>query len=229
MSRTRSKLKSLFGSPVGKKYLTGITGIALAVFVLEHMLGNLEFLASDAAYNEYSHFLFSFGPILYVIEIILLLFLVVHMVLGVNIWLGKRRARNRGYLKFESAGEPSRQTISSRSMILTGIILGVFLVIHLDSFKYGAYYEVTIDGVVMRDLATLMREKFQNPAYAFGYPLAVILLGFHLRHGVWSAFQSLGATRPTVTPVIYTIGTLFAIAIAVGFLYVPLAIYFGLV
>jgi succinate dehydrogenase / fumarate reductase cytochrome b subunit len=81
----------------------------------------------------------------------------------------------------------------------------------------------------MRDLATLMREKFQNPAYAFGYPLAVILLGFHLRHGVWSAFQSLGATRPTVTPVIYTIGTLFAIAIAVGFLYVPLAIYFGLV
>lgn len=229
MTRSRSKLRSLLGSSVGKKILTGITGLAMAVFVLEHMLGNLQFLVNDHAYNAYAHFLINLGPALWVVEIIFLLFLVIHMVLGVTIWLEKRRARGTGYLKFESAGEPSRQTISSRSMILTGAILGIFLVIHLTSFKYGSYYEVTVDGVVMRDLARLMREKFSHPGYAFGYPALVVLLAVHLRHGIWSAFQSLGAMRPTLTPLVYAIGGLFGLGIALGFLIVPLAIYFGMV
>ncbi len=229
MTRTRSKLRSLYGSTVGRKILTGITGIALTVFVLEHMLGNLQFLASDDAYNEYAHFLMSFGPILNVIEVIFLLFLLIHVALGINIWMGKQRARATGYLKFQSAGEPSRQTVSSRSMILTGIILAAFLVIHLLSFKYGAYVETTIDGVVMRNFAVLMREKFQEPLYAFGYPAVVLLLAVHLRHGIWSAFQSLGAMRPTLAPLIYTIGGLFGLGIAVGYLLVPLAIYFNMV
>ncbi len=229
MTRSRSKLRSLLGSTVGKKILTGITGLALAVFVLEHMLGNLQFLVNDDAYNAYAHFLIELGPALWTVEIIFLLFLVIHMVLGVRIWIGKRRARGTDYLKFESAGEPSRQTISSRSMILTGAILGIFLVIHLTSFKYGSYYEVTVDGVVMRDLARLMREKFSHPGYAFGYPALVVLLAMHLRHGIWSAFQSLGAMRPTLTPLVYTIGGLFGLGIALGFLIVPLAIYFGMV
>lgn len=229
MTRSKSKLRSLFGSTVGKKILTGITGLALTVFVLEHMLGNLQFLVSDNAYNAYAHFLIGLGPILWVVEIIFLFFLVLHIILGIVIWIGKRRARGTAYLKFESAGEPSRQTISSRSMVLTGAIIGIFLVIHLLSFKYGSYYEITVDGVIMRDLAHLMREKFAHPGYAFGYPALVVLLAVHLRHGIWSAFQSLGAMRPTLTPLIYTIGGLFGLGIALGFLVVPLAIYFGMV
>jgi succinate dehydrogenase / fumarate reductase cytochrome b subunit len=114
-------------------------------------------------------------------------------------------------------------------MVLTGAIIGIFLVIHLLSFKYGSYYEITVDGVIMRDLAHLMREKFAHPGYAFGYPALVVLLAVHLRHGIWSAFQSLGAMRPTLTPLIYTIGGLFGLGIALGFLVVPLAIYFGMV
>ena len=112
-------------------------------------------------------------------------------------------------------------------MLVTGLILAIFLAIHLSSFKYGAYYETTVDGIVMRDLARLMREKFQDPIYAFGYPAVVLLLAVHLRHGIWSAFQSLGATRPSFTPVIYTIGGILGIGIAVGFLMVPVSIYFG--
>jgi len=229
MTSSRSKLRSLSGSPIGKKVLTGITGLALAVFVMEHMIGNLKFLVSDASYNSYAHFLIELGPLLWVVEIILLLFLLVHVQLGISIWLGKRRARGTDYLKFESAGEPSRQTISSRSMIVTGVILGIFLVIHLISFKYGSYYEATVDGVAMRDLALLMREKFSHAGYAFGYPALVLLLAVHLRHGIWSAFQSLGAMRPSLAPLVYTIGGLFGLGIALGFLIVPLAIYFGMV
>ena len=95
MTRSRSKLRSLLGSPVGKKILTGITGLALAVFVLEHMLGNLQFLVNDDAYNAYAHFLIELGPALWVVEIIFLLFLVIHMILGVTIWIGKRCARGK--------------------------------------------------------------------------------------------------------------------------------------
>ncbi len=227
MTRSGSKLRNLYRSPIGKKIVTGITGLGLTVFVLEHMIGNLEFLFSDAGYNEYSHFLISLGPVLWVVEIGLLLFVIFHITVGINIALGKRRARGPGYLKYETAGAPSRQTISSRSMIVTGIILGGFLVIHLLSFKYGTYYETTVDGVVMRDLAALMREKFAHPGYAFGYPVLVLILTLHLRHGIWSAFQSLGATKPSLTPIIYTLGGLVGLLIGIGFLVVPIAIYFG--
>jgi len=222
-------LKKLFQSPVGKKVATGVTGLALTGFVLTHMLGNLQYLTSTDAYNEYSHFLISLGPILWAVEIALVTFFVFHIALGINIALGKRRARPEAYEVKGSAGSPSRKSLSSQSMIATGIVLAVFLVVHILSFKYGTYYETTVNGVVMRDLARLMHEKFQNPFYAFGYPAVVLLLSLHLRHGIWSAFQSLGATRPSLTPIIYTIGGLLGLAIGVGFLIVPLAIYFGIV
>ncbi len=226
MTQSRSKLRSLFSSPVGKKLLTGITGLALVVFVLEHMLGNLQFLSGDDAYNTYAHFLVGLGPALWVVEVILLVFLLMHIALGIKIWMGSRRARSFRYRKNKSAGEPSRQTLSSRSMLVTGLVIGIFLVIHLASFKYGAYYETTIDGTVMRDLARLMRQKFHDPAYAFGYPAVVLLLAVHLRHGIWSAFQSLGAMRPSISRPVYTLGGLLGLGIAVGFLIVPIAIFF---
>ncbi len=226
MTQTRSKLRSLFTSPVGKKLLTGITGLALVVFVLEHMVGNLQFLAGDDAYNAYAHFLISLGPGLWVVEITLLVFLLMHIGLGINIWLGSRQARSSRYLKSQSVGEPSRQTLSSRSMLVTGLIIGIFLVIHLASFKYGAYYETTINGTVMRDLARLMRLKFHDPAYAFGYPAVVLLLTLHLRHGIWSAFQSLGAMRPSISRPVYVLGGILGLGIGIGFLIVPIAIFF---
>ena len=111
---------------------------------------------------------------------------------------------------------------------MTGVILGVFLVLHLVSFKFGTFYEAaeTIDGEPVRDLARLLNEKFQSPVYAFGYSGVMLLLALHLRHGVWSAFQSLGATNPRLTPLIYTLGALVGLLIAVGFFILPLWIFF---
>ncbi len=232
MATTGSRLQLLFSSPIGRKVLTGVTGLALTLFVLVHMIGNLTFFSSNPnAYNEYAHTLMSLGPLLYAVELVLLLFVVVHIVLGIRIYLGKQAARPIDYAEYRSAGEPSRQTISSRSMIVTGIILGAFLVFHVLSFKYGPGlaegYQVTVDGVVMRDLKRLMVEKFQSPYYAFGYPAVMILLAFHLRHGIWSALQSLGAMSPRLTPVVYAAGGLVAGLIAVGFLVLPLWVFFS--
>lgn len=222
-------LSQLYGSPVLKKVVTGITGIFLTLFVLVHMTGNLAFFSSEEAYNAYSHFLtHQLGALFYVIEIGLVAIFAFHATIGISIWLGKRRARPQDYATYESAGGASRQSLASRSMILTGILLLVFTVFHLVTFKYGTYYEITLsDGTVVRDIARLVREQFSNPVYAFGYPAMMLLLALHLRHGVWSALQSLGLVRPGSSASIYLVGGLLGLLIGVGFLLLPIAIYFG--
>ena len=230
MSRVQ-KLLAAFRSPIGRKLMTGITGLGLTLFVIAHMAGNLSYFADDPeAYNKYAQFLVDFGIAFYAIEIGLLAFFVFHAYIGISIWIGKKKARPTNYKKYQSAGGPSKQTLASRTMIVTGSILLVFLVIHILSFKYGPGvdegYVTTVDGMQIRDLKTLLEQKFNNALYAFGYPAIMLLLAFHLRHGIWSAFQSLGATNPRLTPLIYTAGTIVGLLIAIGFLVLPLYIYF---
>lgn len=223
---------SFLKNPITRKLITGVTGLGLSLFVLIHMVGNLTYFSSDPdSYNRYSHTLASLGPLLYAVEIGLVVIFLFHAWLGYSIWRQKHAARPVDYTTYRSAGDPSRQTISSRSMILTGIILFGFAIIHIASFKYGpgteSGYTVLIDGEQVRDLKRLMEERFADPLYAFGYLGVMILLAVHLRHGIWSAFQSLGATNPRMTPVVYTIGLIFGILIAVGFFVLPVYIYFG--
>ncbi len=232
MADSTNRFTLIVTSSVGRKVLTGITGLGLTLFVLVHMVGNLSFFSEDPnAYNVYSHTLLSLGPLLYAIELGLLAFILVHIAVGVRIFIGKKAARPVDYAEYSSAGEPSKQSLSSRTMIVTGSILLVFTVLHLISFKYGPGiaegYVVDVEGESMRDLRRLLIEKFQSPLYAFGYPAVMILLGFHLRHGIWSALQSLGAMNPRLTPAVYAAGGILAALIAVGFLILPLWIFFG--
>ncbi len=217
-------------SPIGKKLLTGITGLVWVLFVIAHMAGNLGYFVSDDAYNLYSDFLIGTGPLIYAVEALLVVTLLVHVAVGIHIYLKKTRARGGRYATYRSVGRPSLQTPSSRTMIFTGLVLLIFLVIHLDTFKFGpgvdAGYVALVGGEEIRDLKRLVTEKFQSPLYAFGYPAVMILLGFHLRHGIWSAFQSLGAMNKRLTPIVHALGTLLAIGIAVGFLVLPLYVYF---
>lgn len=230
-SRDRSPLLAALTSPVGRKVLTGLTGAVWVLFALFHMLGNLGYFSADPdSYNLYTNFLTGLGPLYYLAEAILLFTILVHAYLGISIYLGKRRARKQGYAQYRSAGEPSRMSLSSRTMIFTGIVLLVFLVIHIITFRFGPGvedgYASVVGGEEIRDLKRLVTEKFQSPYYAFGYVAVMVLLIFHLRHGVWSAFQSLGTMNARLTPFIYGLGTILAIAIAVGFMLVPFWIYF---
>ena len=213
-------------SPVGRKVLTGVTGIGLVLFVIAHMAGNLSYLFGPDAYNLYAHKLMSLGAVFYGIEILLAICFLLHAYLGIVITIRNRRARPQGYKHYRSAGRPSRLTASSRTMIITGVIILIFLVLHLNSFKFGTYYTVEINGVEMRDLYRLMSEKFQDPLYAFGYPVVMVLLGLHLRHGVWSAFQSLTLTSRKLSVALYPLGLILGIGVAIGFIVVPLYIYF---
>ncbi len=213
-------------SQVGRKILSGITGILLGIFIIFHLIGNLTLFGSEQAFNIYSHTLESMGIFLYLFEIGLVLVFLVHAYIGVAIWLRKRKRRPVGYEKYSSMGDPSKQTFSSRSMIFTGIILLIFTVTHVATFKYGDTQMITVDGTQMKDLKALVINTFQNPWYVIYYIVVMILLGFHLRHGAWSAFTSLTMKGGTKTSaVVYTVGTIFAVLMAVGFLFIPLYIY----
>jgi succinate dehydrogenase / fumarate reductase cytochrome b subunit len=113
-------------------------------------------------------------------------------------------------------------------MLITGMVLLGFLALHLATFKFGVYYSTMINGVEMRDLSSLVIEKFHNPVYAFGYAGVMIVLALHLRHGIWSAWQSIGVLNSKISSVVYAIALILAILIAIGFIVLPLAIYFKL-
>ncbi len=229
ISSDRPKLINFYTSPIGKKIITGITGLGLSLFVLVHMAGNLTLLASSKAYNQLAHFIESLGILLYVIESALLGLAIFHVVVGISIRLNSLQARPIGYSQIKSAGEPSKQSLSSRSMLITGVVLLGFLVLHLTTFKFGKYYTTIIDGVEMRNLSRLVIEKFHNPIYAFGYGGVVIMLAFHLRHGIWSAWQSIGLLNSKISPFVYAIALILAILIATGFVILPLSIYFDFI
>jgi succinate dehydrogenase / fumarate reductase, cytochrome b subunit len=231
-------LSSAAWTSVGKKVLTGLTGLFLSLFVLVHLAGNLAYFNSDPnAINHYAYFLHSLGALFYIAEIGLLVSIVLHIILGIVIYIRRKRLRPVDYAVSATKGGPSKKTFSSKTMIWTGIVIGIFIVIHLQTFKWGpgvdegyvateAGREVMVDGQPLKDVHGRITDVFKNEAYVIGYITVMILLGFHLRHGVWSAFQSLGANNPKLSPVLYTIGGIFAVLIALGFILLPVYIYF---
>jgi succinate dehydrogenase / fumarate reductase cytochrome b subunit len=220
-----------YSSTVARKFFTGLAGLLLVAFLCVHLGGNLTMFVGPGLFNSYTHHLESLGPLLYVAEIGLLALFVIHAVLAIMVQWEKRKARPEGYAKSASKGGPSRYTISSRTMIITGIVIAVYLPIHVWMFKFNSGQPSPMmtlhDGKEVRDLYTIVLLAFKNPAMAWVYVVLMALLGFHLRHGFWSAFQSLGALSPRLLPVFYVLGVVVAILLAGGFIVLPLYMLYG--
>ncbi|MGB5972457.1 MAG: succinate dehydrogenase cytochrome b subunit, partial [Nodosilinea sp.] len=197
-----SPLLRFYRSSMGKKLITGTTGLALVSFVLAHMAGNLLLFWGRDAYNAYALAIEHLGIVFYVFELVLLTVVLLHAAVGIEIFWRKRQARPQGYSTYQSAGSPSYQTLSSRTMIVTGLVLAVFLVAHLLTFKFGPYYATELAGEPARDLARLVVEKFQHLPYVAGYSAVLVLLASHLRHGLWSALQSIGLLNQGIRPLV---------------------------
>lgn len=236
-----SKLTSRLWSSVGKKLITGVTGLALVGFLVAHLIGNLLILVGAEAFNHYAKFLHELGhgAAVIIAEIGLLAFFLFHTVTGISIWLKKRKAAGGPgggsgggrYAVAGHAGGPSRKGVSSQNMIWTGLIILLFVVLHIVHFKFGpdasdGYVFYDSMGVQMRDLHALVITEFQNPFIVGLYVLAMLLLGLHLRHGVWSALQSIGISNPKLTPMLYTAAGAFGLLLAFGFLILPLIVLF---
>lgn len=219
-------------SSIAKKFLNGLTGGGLVLFVVIHLVGNLLILVGADAFNSYAHKLESLGPVLIILELGLAVFFLVHIGSALMVYFDKVRARPRRYAVSRNAGGASRKTISSQTMIYTGVILLFFVPWHVLSLKFGPGmqqgYVAVVDGIPMRDLYRLVIEYFQDPWHVGIYVLVMLLLGLHVRHGFWSMWQSLGAYHPRWTPIWYAGGVLVGFILALGFLLIPVWAYFYL-
>lgn len=218
---------------ITKKFLMGLTGLGLVVFVILHLAGNLTLYFPDSVpFNTYAHALAKLGALKIVAEVGLAALILGHAVLATYLYLCARKARPVGYAMRASKGSPSKAGPSASYMIVSGTLLLAFVVIHVSQFTLGpgveaGYIAAIGGGEQARDLYRLVHERFAHPGWVAFYVVAMLFLALHLRHGFWSAFQSLGAMSPRYSKCIHCAGLVLAALLAIGFLMIPVWIYFG--
>lgn len=221
---TTAVTRPFLRTSIGKKYIMGLTGVIWAGFVLVHMAGNLLIYFGPDAYNKYGHGIVT-GPILIPAEITLVLALAIHVLMAVLLTKENRAARGPQRYAVTPKG-PKGGSLASRTMAIQGSLILAFIILHILTFKYGTYYETTVNGVVMRDLYRLMAEVFRQPLYLIWYTVSLILLGFHLKHGMGSIFQSFGLWNDYYGPKVKKFALAYALIVAAGFLSQPFYFYF---
>jgi succinate dehydrogenase / fumarate reductase cytochrome b subunit len=213
-----------YQSVIGKKTIMAVTGFVLCLFVLGHMIGNLQLFLPDAPQKlrHYAELLHSMGGALWAVRLVLLAAVGLHILMTVQLTLLKWDARPVGYVKKASIAS----TYAARTMIWSGPIIACFVVYHILQFTTGqALGAQFIPGDVYHNVVA----GFRNPAASIFYMIANILLAIHLYHGVWSMFQSVGVAHPRYTPILKTIAKVYAYAIGIGNVSMPLAVLTGLV
>ena len=206
---------TLLTSSVAKKCGMALSGLMLYGFLVGHVSGNFLLLKGDGgeAFNAYSDFLIN-HPLLIPIELGLVAVFLIHVWLAVVVSRENRQARPQGYAKTESVGARS---LASRTMIWTGLLILVFVVLHLKTFKYGDRADGTLFDLVI--------DTFHQPLYVAWYVVAMTVLGFHLCHALQSAFQTLGlSARQNLRRA----SIVLCFAIASGFGVIPLFVFFDM-
>ena len=192
-------IKQTLWSSIGKKLMMAVTGLAFIGFLMAHLAGNLTIYGGGEAFNAYAEKLHSLGPLLIVFELGLLLFAVIHIVTGIALFIQNRQAR-----------------LSSRTMPYTGLIILGFVIFHLINFSFVDKTDRTIFQIVS--------SAFANPLYVIIYILVMIIVALHVRHGFWSAFQTLGGNHPKYMPALMVLSIAIGFIVAVGFGFLPIYI-----
>lgn len=213
--------RSFLGSLITTKFIVGVTGILLFLYLILHIAGNLMVFLGRETFNHYSHALIS-NPLVVPVEIGLVVVFLIHLFKAIRMTFQNQSARPAKYAKKEGAGGASQKSVASSSMILTGLAILIFVPIHVRTFKYGEFYDLG-DGV--RDLYRTELENFSSPLAVGFYVVMMVLVGMHLWHGVPSSFQSLGLNGPRFTPLIRKIGKVSAVVIAAGFIAITLWVF----
>jgi succinate dehydrogenase / fumarate reductase, cytochrome b subunit len=156
---------------------------------------------------------------------VLVLSILIHVGLAIHLTFENRKAAGGSRYAVQPSG-PKRVSLASRTMAIQGSLVLVFIILHIATFKYGTFYETTVDGVKMRDLHRLVVEVFQQPGYVIWYLIGLTFLGFHLSHGVGSIFQSFGLKNDHFAGLIGKLSFGYAALVAIGFISQPIYVYF---
>ena len=213
---------------VFKKVVMAISGIILILFLIAHMIGNLHVFEGARQFNNYSRWLRELGSPavpyrtgLTILEAILTISVVAHMWSAISLWRQARRARPVKYQTKKSAVD----TYAWRTMRWGGVIIILFVVYHILDLSLGV---ANPDGTDSTPYSRLVA-SFSNPIATTVYVIALITLGFHLRHGVWSAYQTLGQSNKRRERTVNVVAIVFSVLLIAGFLVVPFSVVFGLV
>lgn len=203
-----------------------LTGLFLSFFLIIHLAGNLQLLLPETEakiqYNAYSEFLGG-NPLVLAVSFILYACILLHTIDAIYLAVKSKKANGVSYSR-DRRGRAS--TWYSRHMMALGIIIFVFLVIHFKDYWYVYKFgDLPLDANGKKDLYTLVVVSFEQLWYVILYVIAIIALGYHLLHGVFSAHRTIGLFHPVYNRIIKVLGILFSIAITIGYIIIPIFIY----
>lgn len=207
-------------STIIKKMVVALTGLVMFGFVVGHLAGNLQVFLGAQKINDYSAFLHSEPLLLWGTRVILLISLVLHFVLTVQLTARNRQSRPVGYREHVNV----QASAASRTMIWGGLFLLFYIVFHLSHLTWG----VTHVNFQSHDVYANIVTGFSVPYVTAIYILGMVALGFHLYHGIWSAFQTLGLTHPKYDCARRVVAGTTAIAISAGYILIPVAVLMGI-
>jgi succinate dehydrogenase / fumarate reductase cytochrome b subunit len=211
-----SAVARFWSSSIGKKAVMAVTGLIMVGFLIAHMLGNLQVFAGSLAINGYAAALRDLGPLLWIARAGLVVALVLHVIAAYQLTRRKQTARPVGY----ADEAPQVSTFAARTIRWGGVLLLVFIVLHLLHFTFGTIHPA-FDA---KDVYGNLVAGFQIWWVAVLYLVAMIGLGLHLYHGTWSSIRTLGLTRPSDNPLKRRVSAVLAWALYVGFSVVPIAV-----
>jgi succinate dehydrogenase / fumarate reductase cytochrome b subunit len=217
----------LLTSSIGRKILMAITGQAMVLFAVIHLLGNSSIFGwLPGGINAYAHHLHSLpAPIIIGFRLGLLIFVCVHIWFGIKLTIENRGGRPKQY----AVKSTQKATFASETMIWTGVLLMAFIIYHLAHFTLQVISPESAalshpDSLGNPNVLGMVVAAFQNMFVTLIYAGAMLVLFLHLSHGIQSFFQTLGWSNDRVQPFLTKAGTLAALALFLGYAAVPLTI-----
>ena len=228
-----SSLARLVGSSLGRKYLMAGSGVVLVLFVIGHLVGNLQFFLPPHAINRYGHFLQSNLELLWPVRLVLMGLVTLHIGMAFLLWKENRAARPVAYASPVTA---YGSTLASRTMLVSGLIIASFILFHLLHFTVRLesvngtpipFHELKEPETGYHDVFAMMVAGFQVWPVSLFYIVAIGLLCFHLSHGIGAMFQSLGFRNPAYAPLIARAAKVIALLVFLGYLSIPASVLLG--
>lgn len=215
-----SRLRALWQSSVGKKAVMAVTGLVLVAYLISHVLANLLVFDGPDRINRYAALLHGTGAALWGARLVLLAAAILHILAAVQLTLRSRAARPQPYA---GGREPQASTLAGRTIRWGGALILIFLVYHVLHFTTGAAHPDFVELNPFHNVST----GFRNPWVAGFYLLAMMAVGLHLYHGLWSSGRSLGVSEPSPRPFRRRLSLLLAGFIWLGFSAIVVAGYLG--
>jgi succinate dehydrogenase cytochrome b subunit len=216
-----SRALTFYSTSIGKKVVMAITGLILFGFVIGHMLGNLQVFMGANQMNAYAAMLKANATLLWGVRIVLLVAVILHIVAAVQLTRMSQRSRPEGY----HYKDVIQADYAARTMRWSGPIIAVFVIYHLLHFTTGSVHPQFDVHDVYRNVISGFRVW---PVSLF-YIIAMVALAFHLWHGVWSLFQTLGLINPKSDKIIHRLAAIATLALVIGFISIPMAVLAGLI